>query len=104
MTLGSGFGSHSMIRGTHGTLHSPGGEGSPQWWFTPETKSAWRDECGLRSARGESQDGARHHTGPHRAAPVKQDDNLKAHTDNWFQCMRNRKTPNGSIESGFAQP
>jgi hypothetical protein len=34
--------------------------------------------------------------------PVKQDDNLKAHTDNWFQCMRTRATPNGSIESGFA--
>jgi hypothetical protein len=33
---------------------------------------------------------------------VKQDDNLKEHTDNWFACMRNRKTPNGSIETGFA--
>ena len=30
------------------------------------------------------------------------DDNLKYHTDNWFQCMRNRKTPNGNIETGFA--
>lgn len=34
--------------------------------------------------------------------PVKQDDNLKAHTDDWFRCMRSRQTPNGSIESGFA--
>jgi hypothetical protein len=34
--------------------------------------------------------------------PVKQDDNLKAHTDDWFRCMRSRKTPHGSIETGFA--
>jgi hypothetical protein len=34
--------------------------------------------------------------------PVKQDDNLKAHTDNWLACMRSRKTPAGSIETGFA--
>lgn len=34
--------------------------------------------------------------------PVHQDDNLKAHTDNWFECMRSRKTPNGHIETGFA--
>ena len=34
--------------------------------------------------------------------PVKQDDNLKAHTDNWLACMRSRQTPNGSIETGFA--
>lgn len=34
--------------------------------------------------------------------PVEQDDNLNAHTDNWLACMRDRKTPNGSIETGFA--
>ena len=34
--------------------------------------------------------------------PVKQNDNLKVHTDNWFACMRSRKTPNGNIETGFA--
>jgi hypothetical protein len=33
---------------------------------------------------------------------IEQDDNLKAHTDNWLACMRNRRTPNGSIETGFA--
>jgi predicted dehydrogenase len=40
-TFGSGYGDHTIIRGTHGTLYSPGGEGSPQWWFIAETKSAW---------------------------------------------------------------
>ena len=34
--------------------------------------------------------------------PVSQDDDLKAHTDNWFACMRSRKLPNGNIETGFA--
>ena len=34
--------------------------------------------------------------------PVNQDDDLAFHTDNWLQCMRSGKTPNGSIETGFA--
>src|SRR5262249_18690064 len=41
-TFGNGYGDHTIIRGTRGTLYSPGGEGSPQWWFVPETKSEWR--------------------------------------------------------------
>ena len=41
-TFGNGYGDHTIIRGTHGTLYSPGGEGSPQWWFLPETRSRWR--------------------------------------------------------------
>ena len=34
--------------------------------------------------------------------PVKQSDNLKYHTDDWFRSMRTRKTPNASIETGYA--
>ena len=30
-TFGNGYGDHTIIRGTRGTLYSPGGEGSPQW-------------------------------------------------------------------------
>ena len=41
-TFGNGYGDHTIIRGTRGTLYSPGGEGCPQWWFLPETKSGWR--------------------------------------------------------------
>ena len=41
-TFGSAYGDHTIIRGTKGTLYSPGGEGSPQWWFKPETQSGWR--------------------------------------------------------------
>ena len=40
-TFGSGYGDHTIIRGTHGTLYSPGGEGSPQWWFYRGNQSAW---------------------------------------------------------------
>jgi hypothetical protein len=40
--------------------------------------------------------------GETQAPAVHQSDNLKAHTDNWFDCMRNRKTPNGHIDTGFA--
>jgi predicted dehydrogenase len=85
MTLGSGYGDHSMIRGTHGTLYSPGGEGSPQWWFTPETKSFWETNVvfDLHSEKGKPE--LVTIPGHPETPPVKQDDNLKAHTDNWFR-------------------
>lgn len=38
-TFGSAYGDHTIIQGTRGTLYSPGGEGCPQWWFLPETRS-----------------------------------------------------------------
>ncbi|MEZ5395749.1 MAG: Gfo/Idh/MocA family oxidoreductase [Bryobacterales bacterium] len=41
-TFGNAYGDHTIIRGTRGTLYSPGGEGSPQWWRLPEPKSGWR--------------------------------------------------------------
>ena len=52
-TFGNAYGDHTIIRGTRGTLYSPGGEGSPQWWFLPEPRSGWRIERRLRSAIGQ---------------------------------------------------
>ena len=40
--------------------------------------------------------------GQDKRPSLKQDDNTRDHTDNWFQCMRNRKKPNGSMDTGFA--
>jgi predicted dehydrogenase len=101
-TFGSAYGDHTIIRGTKGTLYSPGGEGSPQWWFQPETSSGWRTNVvfDLKSGRvtPELVTVARETTPP----PVSQTDDLQAHTDNWLKCMRDRTTPNGSIDTGFA--
>jgi predicted dehydrogenase len=101
-TFGSGYGDHTIIRGTHGTMYSPGGEGSPQWWFIPETKSAWGSNVvfDLRTGKGKPEPVTI--AGSSEVPPVDQDDNLKYHTDDWFRCMRNRKSPNGNIETGFA--
>jgi len=101
-TFGSGYGDHSMIRGTHGTLYSPGGEGSPQWWFTPETRSGWESNVvfnlHMPKPRPEIVTIPDHPEVP----PLEQDDNLKAHTDNWFQSMRSRnQATNGNIDTGF---
>jgi len=101
-TFGSRFGDHSMIRGTHGTLYSPGGEGSPQWWFIPETKSGWDSNVIFDLKTGKAERELVTIPGHSEAPPVDQDDDLKYHTDNWFECMRNRKTPNGNIDTGFA--
>jgi predicted dehydrogenase len=101
-TFGNGYGDHTIIRGTRGTLSSPGGEGSPQWWFQPETKSAWRTHKVFDLKTGDVK--PEPVTLPGRPEPpaIGQSDDLQAHTDNWMQCMRSRKTPNGSIETGFA--
>ncbi len=101
-TFGNGYGDHTIIRGTRGTLYSPGGEGSPQWWFAGETRSAWGSNVvfDLRSGRAKPEPVTI--PGNSETPPVNQDDNLKAHTDDWFRCMRSRQTPNGNIDTGFA--
>ena len=101
-TFGNGYGDHTIIRGTRGTLSSPGGEGSPQWWFVPEPRSLWGSNVVFDLHSGKSRPEPVLLPGRTEVPPIKQDDNLKAHTDNWLACMRSRKTPNGSIETGFA--
>lgn len=101
-TFGNGFGDHTIIRGTRGTLHSPGGEGSPQWWFTPETSSGWRAnvvfDTKMRGVKAEPVT-VPGHPG---IAPLNNTDDLKYHTDDWLKCMRTRGVPQGNIDTGFA--
>jgi predicted dehydrogenase len=101
-TFGSSYGDHTIIQGTQGTLYSPGGEGSPQWWFQPEERSGWRSNKVFELKSGPVRAEAVTLPGSTEIPPVAQSDDLKYHTDNWFQCMRSRKVPNGSIETGFA--
>jgi predicted dehydrogenase len=101
-TFGSAYGDHTIIRGTRGTLYSPGGEGSPQWWFLPETNSGWQSNVVFNLQSGKVQPAPVTLTGSGDPPPVHQSDNLKAHTDDWFRAMRSRKSPNGDIETGFA--
>ncbi|MEP7363082.1 MAG: Gfo/Idh/MocA family oxidoreductase [Acidobacteriota bacterium] len=100
-TFGNGFGDHTIIRGTRGTLYSPGGEGSPQWWFQPEARSEWRTNR-VFNTKGDSAKIPVTLPGRTEPGPVKQSDDLKSHTDDWFRCMRSRAKPNGNIETGFA--
>ena len=101
-TFGNGYGDHTVIRGTKGTLYAPGGEGCPQWWHLPETSSEWRSNVvfNLRRDKGQPQP-VRIPGGP-EIAPIQQSDNLKYHSDNWLKCMRTRERPNGHIDTGFA--
>lgn len=101
-TFGNAAGDHTLIQGTRGTLFSPGGEGSPQWWFTPEPQSGWRKNKVFELAAGAVKREPVLLPGRTSPPPVNQSDNLKAHTDNWFACMRSRKAPNGNIDTGFA--
>lgn len=101
-TFGDAYGDHTTIRGTRGTLYSPGGEGSPQWWFQPQTSSGWASNKVFEVHSGPVKPEPVTLPGSSVVPPVKQSDDLKYHTDNWLQCMRTRKTPNADIESGFA--
>src|SRR4051794_26535675 len=101
-TFGSSYGDHTMIRGTHGNLYSPGGEGSPQWWFVAETKSSWGPNVIFDLKMGKAKPELVTIDGKTEVPPLNQDDNLKFHTDNWFSCMRSRKATNGNIDTGFA--
>ena len=101
-TFGSAYGDHTIIRGTKGTLYSPGGEGSPQWWFLPETQSGWRSNIVFNLHSGPVKPQLVTIDGKTDPPPVQQDDDLQYHTDNWLHCMRSRSTPNGSIQTGFA--
>lgn len=101
-TFGNAYGDHTIIRGERGTLYSPGGEGSPQWWFIQEPRSGWRTNTVFDLHLGKAKPEPVTLPGQTDVVPLHQDDNLKAHTDNWFACMRSRKTPNGSIETGYA--
>ena len=100
-TFGNGYGDRTIIRGTKGTLYSPGGEGSPQFFYIPETSSGWRSNV-IFNQPGKAQPEPVTLPGETAGASLHQSDNLKAHTDNWLECMRNRKTPNGHIDTGFA--
>jgi predicted dehydrogenase len=102
-TFGNSFGDHTIIRGTRGTLYSPGGEGSPQWWFLPETYSGWNGNVvfDLR-AGGKPKPEAVAIPGHPEVPPLSQSDDLKAHTDDWLRCIRTRRKTNADIETGFA--
>jgi predicted dehydrogenase len=101
-TFGNGYGDHTIIRGTKGTLYAPGGEGCPQWWYLPETRSEWRTNFVFNLHLGKVNPEPVTIPGHPEAPPIHQSDNLKAHTDNWIKCMRTREKPNGHIDTGFA--
>ena len=87
----------------HGTVYAVGGEGSPQWWFAPETYSGW----GSNVVFGDENVVAAKPEpvlpeGVTEIPPTSQSDDSKYHMDDWVRGMRTRTPCNGSIETGFA--
>jgi len=103
-SFGNRFGDYTCIRGKEATLYAQGGEGSPRWFLVPEKGAVHFDLYGGFEAavkKGSAQliavegdDG--------RLPPISQSDDLKAHLDNWIDCMRARNpNTNGNIHRGF---
>ncbi len=100
---GNGFGDTTIIRGKEGTLYSVGGEGSPQWWYIPETYSGWDSNHVFGESKAPRPapepvlpDGVT------EIQPSNLGDDRPYHMDDWIQGMRERKTCSGNIETGFA--
>ena len=90
--FGNGFGNHSAIMGSNGTLWSPGAEGSQKWTLTPE---GGRPGTPIKRAEPVRVPGA----APPELEPS---DDSRAHFDDWVTAMRARRQPQGDIKSGFA--
>ena len=102
-SYGNSYGDHTIIRGEEGTLYSLGGEGSPQWWYLPEGKSAWDSNIVFdRKFSKPPEPELMTVPGLTGLPPLHQSDDTRYHTDNWLECMRGRKSPNGNMETGFA--
>jgi predicted dehydrogenase len=97
------YGSTTIIRGTHGTLYAVGGEGSPQWWYAPETYSGWGSNVVFGDEDApEVKPEPVLPAGVTEIPPTSQSDDSKYHMDDWVRGMRTRTPCNGSIETGFA--
>lgn len=101
----SKFGDYTCIRGKEGTLFSHGGEGSARWFFIPEHQNlpgGFDFYEGMKEAvkSGKAEIVTTKEYGM-KLGPVSLSDDSKYHLDNWVDCMRSRKVPNGSIHTGF---
>ena len=102
-TFGNGYGDHTIIRGTRGTLYSPGGEGSPQWWFTPETSSGWRSNVVFDTqVRATPSRELVTIPGHPEVPPVDQERRPEVSHRRLVPVHAQPGDPNGSIETGFA--
>jgi len=100
---GNSYGDCTIIRGEKGTLYAVGGEGSPQWWYQPEVYSGW--DTNLVFGEPKAKKPAPEPVLPEgvtEVQPTNLDDDRPYHMDDWIGGMRERRTCNGNIETGFA--
>jgi predicted dehydrogenase len=113
-SFGNDSDSSTRIMGANATLINVGGEGSQRWKLVEE-KGNHEDNPFIRRAQrqvnltGESSRGiglpqrlftsaVEKTYGP---MPFSMDSN-PSHMRNWFECLRNRRQPNATVEHGFA--
>jgi predicted dehydrogenase len=89
--FGNGFGNHSAIMGSNGTLWSAGAEGSQRWTLTPD---GGRPGSPIKKSQEVTVPGA-------APAQLEPSDDSKFHFDDWVTAMRARRAPSGDIQGGF---
>ncbi len=113
-SFGNDSDSFTRIMGKKGTLVNVGGEGSPRWKLVEEKGTHEANPFVHRRQKlitlGDSElrtlpwhqrllTGAVEKT--YGSLPFVSDSN-PSHMKNWFECLRSRKEPNATVESGFA--
>lgn len=95
-SFGNDSDSFTRIMGKSATLVNVGGEGSPRWKWVEE-KGTHEDDPNVKRAE-------KYVTlpGDDRLAPTSMGDDDLSHMTNWFECLRSRKTPNATVDHGFA--
>jgi predicted dehydrogenase len=95
-SFGNDSDSFTRIMGKSATLINVGGEGSPRWKWVEE-KGTHEDDPNVKRAE-------KYVTlpGDDTIPPPGIGDDDLSHMTNWFECLRSRKTPNATVEHGFA--
>ncbi len=95
-SFGNDCESFSRIMGKKATAVNIGGEGSPRWKIVEEKGN---HEDNPNAVKGERYVKI---PGDDRIPPTFIDDNDLSHMTNFLDCLRSRKTPNASVENGYA--
>jgi predicted dehydrogenase len=94
-SFGNDSDSFSRIMGKKATLVNIGGEGSPRWKWVEE-KGNHEDNPYIKRAEKYVL-----MSGNEQLPPTFMGDEDPSHMNNWFECLRTRKTPNATVLHGY---
>ncbi len=99
-SFGNDSPSFTRIMGKRATLINLGGEGCPRWKLVEESGGSYEQNPFLKRAERWVLRGG---DPPDKVPPLMVTDSDPHHLKNWLEAMRARRSPNATIDDGFAQ-